>query len=350
MARARERGHSGAGGPGRWELRARQKVGVVRIGETTVWIRPKLTIARLLWLLGWARKSVFTIPAPVGLEETAELVPALAEAFCLHAERALETGLLQGYSQVEATEPVLRGRLRGDEQLGRRYGLALPLAVRYDDYLVDIPENQLLKGAVGRLLRVPGLAPGVQGRLRVLRLTLADVSAPAPGRLLPAWQPSRLNSRYHNALWLAEVILSGGSVEQEPGGIRVDGFLLDLDAVFEHFLTDTLTAGLERFGGRCQAQDPHTLDENGVIDIRPDSGLATRGATGRRGRRQVQSREAAGLPARRPVSSLCICDGLWPPTRAPRLRRGLRAGPPMDGARCRHTACCSLPGPLRGTR
>ncbi|MHB1535559.1 MAG: restriction endonuclease, partial [Acidimicrobiales bacterium] len=41
---------------GRWEVRAARKVGVVRSGPVTVWIRPKIAIARLLWLLGWARR------------------------------------------------------------------------------------------------------------------------------------------------------------------------------------------------------------------------------------------------------------------------------------------------------
>lgn len=258
-------------GSGRWELRPLQKVGVVRIGTTTVWIQPKLTVSRLLWLLGWARQKVFTLPQQVGLDPTSELVPVLAEAFCIHAERALQLGVLQGYVDLEASEPVLRGRLRADEQLRRRFGLAVPLLVRYDDYLIDIPENQLLKGAAARLLRLPGTPVDAMNRLRVLRgAALADVSELVPGRPLPESWPTRLNARYHDALWLASLILAGGSLEHEPGAVHVDGFLLDLSTVFEHFVAETLSVALERLGGHCQAQDRYTLDEDGTLDIRPD--------------------------------------------------------------------------------
>ncbi|MGH9057621.1 MAG: 5-methylcytosine restriction system specificity protein McrC [Acidimicrobiales bacterium] len=52
--------------------------------------------------------------------------------------------------------------------------------------------------------------------------------------------------------------------------MRVQGFLLDLYQVFENFVTVTVSQALERIDGRRQAEDPHTLDEEGEINIRPD--------------------------------------------------------------------------------
>ena len=42
--------------PGRWLLRGTGKVGVVRIGDLTVRIRPKLPIRRVFFLLGYGRR------------------------------------------------------------------------------------------------------------------------------------------------------------------------------------------------------------------------------------------------------------------------------------------------------
>jgi 5-methylcytosine-specific restriction enzyme subunit McrC len=254
----------------RWELRAARKVGVVRIGAVTVWIKPKITIARLLWLLGWSRRAVFEAPGPVAVEESEDLVTALAEAFCAQAERALQAGLLQGYREVEGSEAVLRGRLRASDQLRRRFGLPVPLLVRYDDHLVDISENQILKAAATRLSTLPGIGASVRVRLRNLRGRLVDASDLAVPSSLPRWHPSRLNARYHDALWLAEIVLMNGSIEHEPGRLRLDGFLVDLYQVFESFVTSSLGLALERRGGRCHPQDRFTLDEEGQIDIRPD--------------------------------------------------------------------------------
>jgi 5-methylcytosine-specific restriction enzyme subunit McrC len=257
-------------GAGRWELRACQKVGVVSIGGVMIWVRPKLTIARLLWLIGWAHRALFEAPGPVALEESDDLVPALAEAFCAQAERALQQGLLQGYREVEGSEAVLRGRLRTEDQLRHRFGLAVPLLIRYDDFLADIAENQILKAASSRLLMLDGIGADVRARLRRVRGLLADVSDIPARAVLPVWRPTRLNSRYHDALALAELILSGGSLEQEPGQLRIDGFLVDLSKVFENFVAETLGASLEDLGGRCQPQDQYTLDDQATIDIRPD--------------------------------------------------------------------------------
>lgn len=254
----------------RWELRANQKVGVVRVDDVTVWVTPKVSISKLIWLLGWSFRAFFTAPGPVELGETKELVPALAEAFSAQSERAFQAGLLQGYREIEGSENVLRGRLRIGDQLRERYGVPVPLLVRYDDYLPDIPENQILKAASNKLLMLTGVAEEVRNRLRTLRTMLVDVRDLAPRELLPTWQRTRLNARYHDALALAEIILANGSVEHEPGRLRLDGFLVDLAKVFENFVSATLSRALETIAGRCSAQDPFTLDEEGEVGIRPD--------------------------------------------------------------------------------
>ena len=239
-------------------------------GPLTVWVHPKIPIFRLLWLLGWARHPGWLGPDPIGYSPADELVPVIAEAFCVQAERTLRRGLLLGYREVDGTETVLRGRLRSGDQLRQRFGIALPLLVRYDDHLADIAENRLLRAAAAKLLRLPGVGEAARRRLRGLMGLLADVSDLVPGRPLPRWLPTRLNARYHDALWLAEIILAAGAVDHQPGSVRLDGFLVDVYQVFEDFVTATLRADLEQFGGRCQPQDPYTLDDDSQIAIRPD--------------------------------------------------------------------------------
>lgn len=257
-------------GAGRWDLAAAGRVGVVRAGEVTIWIRPKLPIARLFFLLGYARRPGWRQHDPVAYAAVPELLPALARAFVDQAEAALRPGLLQGYEVVDDALAVLRGRLREHDQLRERFGLAVPLLVRYDDHRPDIAENQILRGATDALLRLPGVDPSTRGRLRALRQTLFDITSPAAGRPLPAWHPTRLNARYHDVLWLAELILSGNSVDHAAGRIRLDGFLVDMAKVFEDFVTATVTAALTRHEGCCRAQDSCYLDDDERIAMRPD--------------------------------------------------------------------------------
>lgn len=254
---------------GQWEMTPGSKVGIARVGSATVWIRPKVTIDRILFLLGFARDPGWQQP-DVELDEVDQLLPVLATAYAAQAEKAIEQGLLQGYVEVDDQLTVLRGRLREQEQLRRRFGLAVPLLVRFDDHTVDIPENQLLRGATDVLLRLPGISSKTRTRLLGVRQILGEVAPLPAGARPPAWRPSRLNRRYQVALWLAELLLAGNSLDQSPGSTRVSGFLVDMAKVFEDFVTRTLTDALDVHGGHCRAQDPHYLDVAAEVRMKPD--------------------------------------------------------------------------------
>lgn len=256
-------------GGGDWEIGPTTKVGVTSIGDVTVWIRPKVDIARVLFLLGYAHKPGWRDDT-VAMSEVSDLLPALAHAFVDQTDRALDVGLLQGYTEIDDSLTVLRGRLRDQDQLRQRFGIAVPLLVRFDDHTVDIAENQLLRGATEMLLRMPGVHAHTRSRLRRLRQVLADVTPPVRGAALPTWMPNRLNERYHVALWLAELLLRRNAVDQTPGGVRVGGFLVDMAKVYEDFLTAALTESFRPYGGWTRAQDRHHLDIDGQVAMKPD--------------------------------------------------------------------------------
>ncbi|HEV2780179.1 MAG TPA: restriction endonuclease, partial [Actinophytocola sp.] len=144
---------------GMWDVTPKGKVGVARVGDVQLWIRPKLTINRLLFLLGYAADPKGWRDEEVELTTDEELVPAVAHMLWRLTERALRQGLLQGYREVEDTALVLRGRLREADQLRRQHGRVIPMELRHDEFTVDIPENQILLAAITRMLTVPGLDP-----------------------------------------------------------------------------------------------------------------------------------------------------------------------------------------------
>lgn len=266
----------GAGGV--WALRARKGVvGAARFGRgaaaVELSIAPKISVDRLLYLLGYAAEEIKWADEPVDAAARPDLLPAMALAFTRSAGRALRPGALLGYREVEDTLPLLRGRLRPAAQLRRRPGLALPLEVAYDDHTVDIPENRLLLGAVHRLLRTPGVAPAVRTALHGLAVRLDGVTAPVPGAPLSPWAPTRLNRRYHQALGLASLVLAGASYELDDGrSVSVDGMLVTMWRVYEVFLGRALGDALRhRIGGRPQTQDlSYFLDVDRQHQLRPD--------------------------------------------------------------------------------
>ncbi|MEV0300724.1 McrC family protein [Streptomyces prasinus] len=263
--------------PGRWSLRAGSKIGAVTLtvpghdDPLTVRVTPKVPVARLFFLLGYGLDPTGAWrDGEVEVAEHRDLLPALAHAVERQVDRALRQGLLQGYRVTEETSMVVRGRIREAEQIRRRFGATLPVEVTYDEFTTDIAENRILRAAVERLLRLPGVPREVRRRLLHQRARLADVTVPVRGRPLPEWRPNRLNSRYHQALGLARAVLQNASPEHEPGGLRIDGFLFDMNKLFEDFVTVALREALRGSGRTARFQDSHHLDEAAAIRMRPD--------------------------------------------------------------------------------
>jgi 5-methylcytosine-specific restriction enzyme subunit McrC len=258
------------GAPDVWEVAASSKIGVVRCGDLQVTVKPKVPIDRLLFLMGYARSPSFWRDPTVQLDPEQDLFSAVADAFARQAVKALGQGLLHGYRTVDDTLPVLRGRVRESEQIGRRFGLLIPLEVRYDEFTVDIAENQILLAAVVRLLRLPGISQQARRALQRLRLQLGDVSPLPRGALLPRWQPSRLNTRYQSALRFAELILAATSYEQRVGLLPVTGFVFDMWRIFEDFVCVALGEAMAPSGGTSRTQESLHLDEDERVDMAPD--------------------------------------------------------------------------------
>ncbi|MDZ5447593.1 restriction endonuclease [Micromonospora sp. 4G57] len=256
---------------GMWIVRAGNKVGAARIGEVELHIEPKVPVARLLFLVGYARNPKGWRNENVALTDEKGLVPALAAALWRQTDRALRPGLLQGYQVIDETSPILRGRLRETAQLSRRAGLALPLEIRHDEYTVDIPENRILATAVDRMLAVPGIGAESRRMLRHLAGRFVGVVRLRAGLPAPMWRPSRLNDRLVVALRLAELVLAGASVEAGRGGVVSNAFLLDMWRVYEDFLSVALREAIEPVdGGTVSFQAHQHLDEARQLDLRPD--------------------------------------------------------------------------------
>lgn len=256
---------------GIYDVVAARKVGAVTIGDRQLVIRPKITdLNRLLFLMGYAQNPDIWRDDPIGLTNADELLPGIAEAYARIATRALEQGLLQGYRTISDTLPVLRGRILAGEQMNRLYGFPVPIAVEYDDFTIDIAENQLLAMATLRLMTVPRVSDSARLLLRRLRRALADVDVRSRGNALPRWHPTRLNARYNSALRLAEIVLAAESFDHHFGEVTVTGYMFDMWRIFEDFVTVALQESMNARGWRNQAQPSLYLDELRQVHMRPD--------------------------------------------------------------------------------
>ncbi len=257
-----------------WILTPGSTVGVIRLPDLTVEIRPKLPIDRVLFLASYALGAFQLKPEVADIDKSNNLVEAMVQFFHAAVRQATGRGLLQGYETQEETLNVVRGRIRIEEQLRRRYGIAVPIEVRYDEFTPDILPNRLLKAAVRRLAWLPHRSRNTRRLLSVMRAVFASVSdVEYPSTDLPDIPVNPLNAHYQPALALARLILKSGTVELEAGNVESASFLINMNRVFEDFVVVGLREALDLTtytfpqgtGGH-----PLWLDTNGKLRLEPD--------------------------------------------------------------------------------
>ena len=216
-------------------------IGALELGDLSVAIRPKLDISRVLFLASYALGAFELREERFDFEETDTLVEALALALEAAARRAFARGLLHGYRTEEEALHTVRGRILVAEQIRRRFGVPVPIEVRYDEFTEDILANRLVKAAAGLLGRMRIRSPRARAGLRWIGAMLGNV---APVRFAPSEVPEvafdRLNAHYREVVGLARLILRHWAFEAERGGVRAAGFLMDMNTVFQEFVTEAL--------------------------------------------------------------------------------------------------------------
>ena len=258
------------GAEGVYSLRPGSTVGAVEIGELSVLIEPKIGIPQLLSLACYAISKFKPRPEAFDFHREDALPDVLALALSAAARRAFSRGLLHGYRTEEEALHTVRGRIRFDEQIRRRFGLLLPVEVRYDEFTDDILANRLVRAAAARLggMRLRPRARTGLGRVMAM---LDNVSPEEfPPNAVPEVRFDRLNEHYREVVALSRLVLRHGSFESRRGQVRASGFLMDMNVVFQEFLTVALRETLRVSDRVFLEKTIGSLDETDRVHLRPD--------------------------------------------------------------------------------
>ena len=260
---------------GEYYLRPGSIVGALEIGDLSVLIEPKIGIPQLLSLACYAMGVVKHQDLRMfDFKNTEALPDMLACALSAAARRAFRRGLLHGYRTEEEALYGIRGRIRFDDQLRRRFAIAIPVEVRYDEFTNDILANRLVKAAAERLGKMRLRSQEARSGLGWIAGMLNHVS---PVDFPPANVPSvtfdRLNERYRGVVELSRLILRHSAFESSRGAVRASGFLVDMNVLFEKFITRALQEAMkvsDRTFRKVRPRDRVTLDEKGAVRLEPD--------------------------------------------------------------------------------
>lgn len=267
--------------PGLYDLVAGSYVGAMRLDGLDVVVEPKIPMDRLLFMLSYAMGDVRWLKS-FELTTVEDLPEAIVPGFVHQMQLALARGAHHGYRLVDEASLVVRGRWRVSDQMSRRFGVAPPVEVSYDDFTVDVDINRVLLAATRRLLRMrlrhqssrTGLR-GVEARLE--GVTTIDYNS----RSTPSVVFTRLTERFRPAYELARLIIASTSFDLGHGEAPASAFLVNMNKAFEDFVVAALrdALGLSR-RELVQGAQGHALylDQERQVKLEPDLSVWRGGA------------------------------------------------------------------------
>ncbi len=255
--------------PGVYSLTAQNMVGTLVVDDLRILIRPKIRPENLFLLLEAGLPSKAWRQESFDYTTSTDLLPSIIAFFARTLANTLARGLLRSYRPEEERLVALRGRIDVASQF-RQAGVPLPVACRYDEYTPDILENRYVKAAANLAVRVPRVKPEDRRRLLQQVAALEDVSdAPVRTDDLDRVLFTRLNAHYEPALRLARLLLSNLTLVDQRGDRSASSFLVDMNQLFETFVTQRLRRALR---GRLEVRSQSTahLGVGGKVPMRPD--------------------------------------------------------------------------------
>jgi 5-methylcytosine-specific restriction enzyme subunit McrC len=221
--------------------------------------RPRIPVRNLFLMLAVA----YGLP-PLTVEETVEfdrlddVLELVVHYFCRLIEERLERGLYRAYVENEDNLSVVRGRIVFAEDLRRNAVLRHRTYCRYTELTWDIPENQVVRFVSHALTGWEFSAP-TRARLDNIDRRMDEVARRRfESSQVARFQYHRLNADYEPIHDLCRLFLDEMSLSEEQGEYELNGFLLDMNDLFESFITEMLRRDLA-FGWSVTPQDPHFL-------------------------------------------------------------------------------------------
>jgi 5-methylcytosine-specific restriction enzyme subunit McrC len=234
---------------GKRELKARQYVGVFRLGDRTVQVLPKMyrstdrenqnqeAVRNLLYMLEYTNQlSVKQYSLASLSQQDLDWFEILTRLFAINLLEEWQRGAFRNYQSVSDTLPVLKGKWNLNEQFRRPERKHL-FSVTFDEFTADNQLNRALRYVVERLYQLTRNFHNRQ-MLHELQQWMEEVTLFSKVniedlRLIPI---TRLNQSYEPLLNLARLFLENESIQLSSGNFQTFAFALDMSKLFEEFV------------------------------------------------------------------------------------------------------------------
>ncbi len=227
--------------------------------DQIVCIRPKIPEAGVFRMLAYVYpgfdREVFR-PEEVSYESDKLLFEPLVERFNELVSNRARRGLYQDYIRHEENLGVLRGAVETRRHLLENWSRPDRIVCRFYDNTVDNEDNQIAKWTLYFLLRCQPWSPRTMQILRANLHQFTNVTLRRPGSTAFARRHyHRLNDDYEAIHILCKLFLERVAFCERVGNVAFRGFLMDMNQLFEDFVTQAFlkifkTSGLSVFAQR----------------------------------------------------------------------------------------------------
>ena len=246
----------------RTEAQARQYVGVIRVGQRTIQILPKIydwdkeNLGYLVFLLGYTRRLRLRQAGTVGYAQLeGSFLEIWIRHFAIELRDLLRAQHKQRYVETEERLGFLRGKLLVERELAGTGVLTGRYACRYDLFTPDHLLNQALKFCNGLLLRQTRAAANriilQENDALLSEVTHRSIRASDLDRI----HLDRLDRGYEPILNLCRLLLEHSTLDLRAGRITQLAFVFDMNRLFEEFVAEFL----RRHIGRIKVRDQRWL-------------------------------------------------------------------------------------------
>lgn len=239
---------------GHHQLTTCQVVGILASPGATLEILPKIDTANdALTRESVVRMLARTFDLPIADGELTgvgfqkhDLLEILIRLFCRRLFDAIRSGLPRQYIAHEDDLTVIRGRLNYIRQYTTLATMPQKLACRFDELSPDIPLNQIMKAAIGRLKQTSRSSDN-QRSLFELGSTFSEVTNIDVKAL--RWDLvvlDRTNRHWETLLIFAKLLLGDRFQSTSYGGDFGYSLLFEMNTLFEEFIGRSLRASIRK--------------------------------------------------------------------------------------------------------
>jgi 5-methylcytosine-specific restriction enzyme subunit McrC len=258
--------------PGCYRLTPGGHVGAFLTPGHRFLIRPKIPLKNVRFLLDP------TTPVTVGDDEGlaapgVELLDLLAVRLAVLMDERAAAGLHRAYVERVAHGPLLQGRLDLAAQMRNAAGARDKVHCRYEEFTADVSCNQLPKATAELVVRSPLLGETARQALAGSLRSFGPVqSVPLGPESFADVAADRLTAAYQPLLDLCRLLVEGLGPTANAGPTPGPAFLLDMERVFENYVTRALSEALGAYQINIQPLwQMRPIQETGPpLTMRPD--------------------------------------------------------------------------------